>query len=609
MKNKSTTFLAIVLAGILQVLPLLRSLLPAIQETAASPAGSLILKWAVGSVAYFGYHAISSASSISISPSTAILGVPYAGTITYSGSHAGSVESITMSNVCLGSLALAPGLTVRYNGVNTASVTGTPTGSIATVGITMTMWDLGSCTGSLTDTRSTSLIIQNTNGGPVAPSMLVVPQNVVAQVGSDVILSGGASGNPTPKYFWQQGINNIANATNNTLLIAAAQLTNAGIYTLNATNQGKAQSDCYLTMAITPGSNILGLFYTNYIVAGTPLTMSSLITNVPSATNTYSWAYNTISIPGATNNNLSFTASQTPPSKSGTYTITFNSKVGTTVVVNAQAYDSYWVFGYPPVITNQPSGQIVGAGSNATFSITLAGSTYPTVFLYQNQTNLVAQTNFPAWNPSSAATTTNVSLTISNVTQAGAGTYNFVVTNFWGNTSSSNATLTVTSPLSVSAPQSQTNYAGKNVNLSVTPSGSAPFGFQWQKAGVNLATGGNISGATTNMVSFAPAAVTNSGNYQVVVTNLSGSVTSSVAVVSIGPVPQFTLSLASGDAVLSGAGGVPGSNYVLQVSTNLANNAGWVPIGTNVVPSNGAITFTDTNLATSGQRFYRVQFP
>ena len=84
--------------------------------------------------------------------------------------------------------------------------------------------------------------------------------------------------------------------------------------------------------------------------------------------------------------------------------------------------------------------------------------------------------------------------------------------------------------------------------------------------------------------------------------------TSSVAVLSIVPVPQFALSV-SNNATLSASGGVAGSNYVVQVSTNLNNNAGWVPIKTNTVPPGGSITFTDTNSLNSGQRFYRVQFP
>jgi Immunoglobulin I-set domain/Immunoglobulin domain len=611
LKLKVTNFLALTLAGILQFMPLLRSALPIIQSS-GSPTGALILRWVAGGVAYFGYHAISSASSISISPPSATIGVPYAGTVTFSSGYSAGASAMNMSNVCLGSYILSPGLTLTYNGGHTATVTGTPTSGFGSVPFALTVYEYSGC-GGLSYFGGTSLVIQNSGGGPVTPSMLVPPQNIVAQVGSDVILSGGASGNPTPQYYWQQGLTPIPGATNNTLLIPAAQLTNAGIYTLNATNSsGKASSTCYLTMAITPGSNILVSGFTNYIVAGTPLTMSSLITNVPAATNTYSWAYASIGggsspIPGATNKTLVLTSAQTIPSKSGTYSVTFNSVDGFPIV-NLDQYNSYWVFGYLPSITSQPTGQTVGAGSNVTFNITLTGSTYPNVFLYQNQTNLVAQTNLSTFNPSSGTTTTTVSMTISNLTQANAGMYTFVVTNFWGSTTSSNASLTVTPSLSVTAPQSQTNYAGKNVSLNVTATGTAPISYYWQKGGVNLSNGGAISGATTNTLSIAPAATNNSGNYQVIATNSSGSVTSSVAVLSIVPVPQFALSV-SNNATLSASGGVAGSNYVVQVSTNLANTNGWLPLKTNVVPPNGSITFTDTNSSNSGRRFYRVQFP
>ena len=606
MKPKLSNRLSLALATVLPCMPLVRSALPALQS--ASPSTwAVVFRWAAGGIAMFGYHAISSASSIAISPALATIGVPYSGTITYSGSHAGSVVSMSVNGTCLGTYTLVPGLTVRYNGVNTASVTGTPTGGLGTVGITVSAYNGFNCTGGLTDTRSTSFIVQSSGGGPVAPTMTVAPQGVLAQVGSDVLLSGGASGNPTPQYYWKQGINFIPGATNNVLLLPAAQLANAGVYTLVASNsQGQAISACDVTMALTPGSNILAYEYTNHIVAGTALTMSSLITNVPAATNTYSWAYNSVSV-GVTTSNLNLTGAQTIPSKSGIYAVTFNSVVGSTVVVNQQQYISFWAFGYAPTITSPPAAQAVNAGSNATFNVTLTGTT-PSLSWYQNQTNLVA-TQTLAFNPSSAAATTNASLTLSNVSSATAGNYTVSVTNFYGATLSSSATLTVIPSLSVTSPQSQTNYAGKNVILSVIASGAAPIGYQWQKGGVSLSNGGAISGVTTNTLSISPAATTNSGSYQVVVTNNSGSVTSGVAVLSIVPVPPLALSLEAGPASLTGAGGVVDSTYVVETSTNLATGAGWTPVQTNVVLANGAISFTDTNPPTSGQLFYRVLFP
>lgn len=593
------------LAALLPFMPFLRSFLPVI-ESSGSPNGAILLRWAVG-IAICGYDAISKASSVAISPASATIGSNYSGTITYSGGHAGSVSSMNVNGACLGSTTVAGGLTITYNGVNTAKVTGIPTTGFPSVGLNVVVYDGSGCGGGLSDSRSTSLIIQSSGGGPVAPSMLTVPQNTLAQVGSDVILSGGASGNPTPTYTWKLGAALIPGATQNTYTIPAASLSAGGVYTLVASNsQGVTNAACYLTMALTPGSNILAFLYTNFVVAG-PVTMSSMISNVPSGVNTYSWQWNNGDL-GVTTSNLSFTAT---PAKSGTYSVTFNSTVGSSTVAHQQ-YNSYWVFGYPPTIpsTNEPASQSVNAGANVTFSSTMGGGNYASVFLYQNGTNLVAQTNYPNYNPASTAFTTNFSFVISNVSQANAGTYTIVATNFWGSTTSSNAVLTVTSPLSVTNPQGQTNYAGKNVSLTATASGTGPFNYQWQQGGANIFNGGSLSGVNTNTLLIAPAATTNSGNYRVVVTNNSGgSVTSGVAVVSIVPVPQLNASLSGSNLNLSASGGVVGSNYVVELSTNLAVPNGWTPIGTNVVGGDGSINFADTNAPGAQGRFFRLEFP
>ena len=612
MNTNAKSRLSITLAGLLSVMPMVRSVVVPVAQFTASPASAIVMRWVVGAVAMFGFDAVSKASSIAISPPSATIGVGYAGSITYSGGHAGQVLSMSINGHCLSTSSYTfDGLTFTYPGSgNVANVTGTPTGSPGTISITATVTDGGNCSGGLSDTRTTSLILENSGGGPVVPSMLVYPQNVVAQVGSDVVLSGGASGNPIPGYHWTQGITAIPGATTNTLTIPSAQLTNSGIYYLWASNsQGQVSSYCYLSVAVTPGTNSLSLEYTNYAVAGQPLTMYSWITNVSSgSSNTYSWYYNnsTTIIPGATNADLTVAAAQTTPAKSGTYAVTFNSSVSGTLIVNAQQYPSFWTFGYPPALSQQPTNQTVSAGSNATFAFTVAGGTYPAIFLYQGQT-VVAQTNLLSYNPSLGTATTNISFTIPNVTSANAGTYTVVVTNFWGSTTSSNITLSVPASLSVSAPAGQTNYAGEDVSLGVTASGTSPLGYQWQKGGVNLANGGELQGVFTNLLSIAPAATNDSGNYQVIVSNSSGSVTSSVAAVSIVPVPRFALAHGTSGLLLDSAGGVPGSEYIVEVSTNLSGG-NWTPVLTNTVPQDGSITFTNFG-SLSGNLFYRVQFP
>ena len=77
MKKLIVRTLPVLLSGALQVMPLARSMLPTVTQTLVPSGGAIIFRWAIGGLAMFGYHAISSASSIAISPANATLGQPY----------------------------------------------------------------------------------------------------------------------------------------------------------------------------------------------------------------------------------------------------------------------------------------------------------------------------------------------------------------------------------------------------------------------------------------------------------------------------------------------------------------------------------------------------
>jgi sugar lactone lactonase YvrE len=88
--------------------------------------------------------------------------------------------------------------------------------------------------------------------------------------------------------------------------------------------------------------------------------------------------------------------------------------------------------GTGPVLTQQPQSQSVTSGSNVTFSVTAGGNPAPT---YQ-------------WSLNGAALSgaTGSSLTLSAVRSSDGGVYAVTVTNALGSVTSSNATLTVTTP-------------------------------------------------------------------------------------------------------------------------------------------------------------------
>jgi lysophospholipase L1-like esterase len=98
-------------------------------------------------------------------------------------------------------------------------------------------------------------------------------------------------------------------------------------------------------------------------------------------------------------------------------------------------------------------------------------------------------------------------------------------------------------------------YAGQTASALVTVGGTAPLSYQW-KAGLNgnytnLTDGGNISGSTNATLMIASTQFTNALDYIVVVTNLYGSATSSVATLTVTPpVPgSYTAAILSNNPV------------------------------------------------------------
>jgi hypothetical protein len=180
-------------------------------------------------------------------------------------------------------------------------------------------------------------------------------------------------------------------------------------------------------------------------------------------------------------------------------------------------YQNLTPFGGPPVITQQPINQMVASGNPATFSVMASGSA-----------PLSYQWNFEGAGIIGA---TNLTLELPDVQPAQAGSYSVLVTNGLGSALSSNAILTVVlaPPLITVQPASLTNNAGTTAAFSVMAGGSLPLAYQWQDNGTNLTDGGDISGSATAELTLANVQDSDVAGYSVAITNVAGSVTSSVA--------------------------------------------------------------------------------
>jgi len=166
----------------------------------------------------------------------------------------------------------------------------------------------------------------------------------------------------------------------------------------------------------------------------------------------------------------------------------------------------------------------------------------------------------------------------------------------------------VTNPLApviLVQPVGQNAVGGDTVTFTVSANGALPFGYVWRKNGTNIASATGISLTLSNVTRFSSAA------YNVVVTNLYGSVTSSNAQLMV-RIPQrlgtptlagTTLTLTSGDVDGSALTSGDLARFSVQTSTNLVN---WSNMPATLIFNSGGFRFTDSIVTNRPVRFYRV---
>jgi sugar lactone lactonase YvrE len=101
----------------------------------------------------------------------------------------------------------------------------------------------------------------------------------------------------------------------------------------------------------------------------------------------------------------------------------------------------------------------------------------------------------------------------------------------------------------------------------------------------------------------------NDGEYQVVVSGPSGSVTSAVAIATVTLPPLSAGPNSDGSVVLTFTGGEPNTFYTAEATDSLASPVFWRPISTNASDAHGTWSFLDTTGFKLPGRFYRVRTP
>ena len=167
-----------------------------------------------------------------------------------------------------------------------------------------------------------------------------------------------------------------------------------------------------------------------------------------------------------------------------------------------------------PVFTAQPQSVTVNSGQTATFSAQANATPAATFQWRKNGVNI----------PGATSST----LTIANVRTEDAGNYSVVATNLGGVTASATAALILNSAPAITAhPASQSVNDGQPLVLRAEVSNPSGATFRWLKNGLE------IPGASESTLTLRNVTPADAGNYSAVITNSAGSVTTSVALVTV----------------------------------------------------------------------------
>src|SRR5205807_1186088 len=112
------------------------------------------------------------------------------------------------------------------------------------------------------------------------------------------------------------------------------------------------------------------------------------------------------------------------------------------------------------------------------------------------------------------------------------GPYSVRVTNIYAAVVSANAALTVNPdvpPVFTTQPLSQSVHFGRTATFTVTVSGTPPFNYQW------ATHNGALPGATNSALAVSNVQPSDADNYDVVVSNSYGSLTSAPAALFVDP--------------------------------------------------------------------------
>jgi len=256
------------------------------------------------------------------------------------------------------------------------------------------------------------------------------------------------------------------------------------------------------------------------------------------------------------------------------------------------------VFNSAPGIGTPPTNQTACVGGTASFSVTANACS---AVSYQWKKGTIYLTDGVNGNGTTVSGATSSTLTFTNLHAADAGSdYSVIVYNLNGSTTSSNVSLTLnTAPTITTQPADTTVCEGGVATLTVGASGFGPLSYQWKKGINNLSDGVNVNGTTISGVNTATLTLTNihtgdtGPNYNVVVSNACGSVTSNDTILTVQAAPTANANgpySTCGAAAVNISGTVSGQASLLWTTSGSGTFGSASSASTTYTPSGADVT-------------------
>lgn len=361
------------------------------------------------------------------------------------------------------------------------------------------------------------------------PVITQQPQSVAARLGEFAQFTVVATGTGL-QYQWEKNgvvlndlAGRVAGATSSVLTLTNLVATDAANYRVRVTNSQNqsVHSDQAALTVITP------VGFTTHpqsqtLTAGANAIFSVVVTG--STPITYQWYKNgspISNIPGEYSGatTASLTVLSINAADMGNYHVVATNPAGSlpsnAATLNVQD---------PVQIVGQPSALILTEGSSGSFSVAATGTAPLTYRWYRNGDAL--PTNDPR-----LVGVTGPMLQILGALASDVGSYSVRVSNPVDQRTSNSVTLTVNRPVVITnQPDNLTVMPNATANFSVEANGTNPLIYQWRKNSINLPNNpAKYVGVTTANLQVLNVQELDEGNYDVVITNPVGAVTSNAA--------------------------------------------------------------------------------